>query len=296
MKKTLFLMLSLAGMASASSVIQADGTVRVNGDTYAYLWTGNGDNANFTNANNWNFLPSPNTSGHLAGPMDGYYPNGVNDAFIGYDYDATTGTFTKNDSAITVTDWKSTYRGHLYLGDNAGFSFDGYQNDMDAATTIHMGAHSDFRITGGDAGIKSNITFDLGNIGSYTGTIACEAAKLWLGASSGLTFSGSYTMDAALFQRELMSITSSQFDGGSIGSIIDGADLGITGFENEDLTYAGVIADVSELQDNQYALLWKDNAVSLVARDDSFKPIPEPASATLGMLGAALFCLRRRRK
>lgn len=296
MKKTIFLTLSLMGMASASPIINDDGSVQIKGDTYAYLWTGNGANSNFTNADNWKYLPTPQTSGEMSGPTQSYYPNGVNDAFIGYDYNAVTGTFTKNDSAITVSDWKSTYGGNLFLGDNASFAFDGYQKDMSAATTIHMGAHSNFRITGGDAGIKSNITFDLGNIGSYTGSIACEASRLWLNASSGLTFSGSYTMDAAFFQRELMSITSSQFDGGSIESIIHGADLAIAGFENENLTYAGVIADVSELQDNQYALLWKDNAVTLVARDDSFAPIPEPATATLGMLGAALFCLRRRRK
>ncbi len=281
-------------MACAAPIVNSDGSVNVDGGTYAYLWTGNGTDANFTNADNWQYLPANQTSGNLSGPTPSYYPNGANDALIGYDYNPLTGTFTKNDATITVTDWKGSYGGHLFLGDNTSFSFDGYQRDMTAAATIHLGAHSDFRITGGDAGIKSAITFDLGNIGNYTGSIACDANTLWLSDASGFSFAGSYTMDSAFFQRELMSVNTINY-GGDFTSLLDGAALHMEGYADQGLEYAGVIGDLSELQDNQYALLWKDNAITLVARDDSFSPIPEPASTTLGLLGTVLFCLYRRR-
>lgn len=293
MKKTLSLLLALTGVAAAAPIINPDGSVNVDGSTYAYLWSGEGANANFTTAENWKYLPSPNTSGSLSGSTPTYYPNGTNDAFIGYDYDSATGVFTKNQNAITVTDWKSTYAGDLFLGDNTSFSYSGYQRDMTAGSTIHLGNHSSFTITGGDAGIKAAVTFDLGSVASYTGAITVEGT-LWLDTSSRIAFTGSYTLDGAFFQKQLMTVGSINFSG-DFTTLIDGSGLDLSGFENAGLEYAGVIGDVSELQDNQYALLWQNNAVSLVARDDSFQLVPEPATAALGLLGLAALACRRRR-
>lgn len=94
-------------------------------------------------------------------------------------------------------------------------------------------------------------------------------------------------MTDALASVDLLKINT--FGDGNV-SCFDASQMVVTDQNGEKLTYT---TDVANMQEGQFGLTYEDGFVKLVAHGGEL--IPEPATASLSLLGLAALMMRRRR-
>lgn len=283
MNKSLYtpvLLSIVTGTASAAVLSQGDGTLKVDGTKYTYLYTvTDGTASNLTNANSWQYLIKDKTSGDMEGPKTNFFPTGAEDVLIGYDYNATTGVFTPVDTARKFN--ISTTADNLYLAGPITFT----GGDVTQDIAYHMAEGTVVTITGA-IGLKgANTTWDYGTLTSSSTLPVVRQTNGACWGANNYAFAGVLTMEEEVLEREIY-----------YGGFIDGSRNYVNNFTLYDMngdvmTNRGIVSGLGALAIGEYGITHSGNSFKLVA-----KAAPEPATATLSLMALSGLCARRRRK
>ncbi len=265
MKKSIIALLALAGVAAADYTIETDSSLYTNPNAWLYVWTGDGENSNWDNGNNWAYYQSAGDD--TADVAAGQKPVNADPAFIGYDFTYENGKqyLTANNTEITVTTptWMGG-NGRIYLGN---------------VVTLY----------GTNNGFSSNQTITF-NFGDFSGSSVIEMGSFWMQGGATVNFAGNITLTESDFSYTLFTSSNmAQIDGTWNAEAVT-----VTDANGEALLYA-----VDESDIGKAGYYWIETtgtkggaySVSLVA-----KTIPEPATATLSLLALAGLAARRRRR
>ncbi len=190
-------------------------------------------------------------------------------------------TFTSVDTTITstLTGGYKSYSGHIYLGDNVNLVASDWGDY--SAYTLHLGANSQVSFDF-DYGVANGTTFDFGQM---TGGSLVTVGYAWISGKTANVL-GSLTMDS---QTSIIDLFKFNNTDGNL-SCFDLSGVQVTDANGNALTLA---TDYANIQEGEFGLQYNNGYVQLVANGSL--PVPEPATASLSLLGLAALMMRRRR-
>ncbi len=258
MKKSLFILSMMAfgaAAANAAYTVVTDSEMYTNPAAWLYVWTGNGSDTNWDTDGNWNYYTGTDDSEPTASGK----PVNSDPGFIGYDFAMVDGqqVLTANDDVITVgmSAWPSLY---IYLGTNVTLT--GSNNGFNAGTNI--------------------------DFATFSGTSTITMGAFW--KRGDVNFYGDITMEADTFEYVMFTSTDLQQDSGTW----NGAGVNVTDAKGNVLTYSETVTDEAGYY---YVEKVSENGLTSITLHATAVAVPEPATASLSLLGLAALMMRRRR-
>ncbi len=276
----------VAGVAPVSAT-----AVSVPSTAWSALWVG-GESGDFgepwkdgsSGSSNW--VKTGKTANPETLTSDGYAPSTGDPTFIGYTY--TPGLFTINDDVITVNN-AGVVSEKIYLGNNVTFNMISSEVNN---STVHLGTNTQYNLCRSGGHILKGITFVFDSFSLENTAQVTLVTDTWKQPGTAY-FEGAYTLCEAEFSYTLLSVG----DAATLYNINSGTwsaeNFKLTDSDGNTLSYQGCVESIDALSEGQSGLVVNEQGATLVAKN--FAPVPEPATASLSLLGLAALMMRRRR-